>query len=297
MEKKKKIKRLRYCGINPADFDRSQLKFYVYLLPICLVMVLPIFFIVGNAFKPLDELFVFPPRLLPRSPTLGHFRALLAMAGNFDVPITRYFLNSLAVVAIILTLTLVVSVSAGYVLSKKNFTGRQILFSINMIALMFAPAAVMIPRYFVIYYLGLIDSFGAHIWPALAMPVGLFLIKQFTDQIPDALIEAAKIDGANDYYILLRIIVPMNMPVIATVAILAFQSSWNALEASTLYISNQTLRTLPFYVASLVDRQQIVIAGLGPNAAGNLLIFFPNLILFVILQSRVMNTMAHSGIK
>jgi multiple sugar transport system permease protein len=163
---------------------------------------------------------------------------------------------------------------------------------------MFAPAAVMIPRYFVIYNLGLIDTFGAHIWPALAMPVGLFLIKQFVDQMPDALFDAAKVDGANDYFVVLRIVVPMVAPAIATVAILAFQSAWNATEASALYISDNTIKTLPYDVQSLVvtTRGQTV-AGIGPNAAGNLLIFIPNVVLFIILQARVMNTMAHSGIK
>jgi multiple sugar transport system permease protein len=296
--KKKKIKRLRYCGINPPRFDRSQIKFWLYLLPVAVVMSLPIIFIVGTAFKPVDELFAYPPRLFPRSPTLGHFVLFFNLSANFDIPVTRYFLNSLAALVCLVFLSLVISVSAGYVLSKKRFRGRTILFTINTIALMFASAAVMIPRYFVIKYTGLIDSFWVHIIPGLAMPVGLFLLKQFIDQLPDALFDAAKVDGANDFFIITRIVVPMVLPAVATVAILAFQSSWNSMDASTFYISNQSLKTLPYYVNSMMDRTKgKTLAGFGPNAAGNLLIFIPNLILFIALQSRVMNTMAHSGIK
>ncbi len=296
--KKKKAKRLRYCGINPQRFDRSQIKFWIYLLPIAVIMSLPIIFIIGTAFKPIDELFAYPPRLFPRSPTLGHFVNFFGLSANFEIPLTRYFLNSMAALICILVLSLAISVSAGYVLSKKKFRGRQTLFTINTIALMFSSAAVMIPRYFVVMYTGLINNFWVHIIPALAMPVGLFLVKQFIDQLPDALFDAAKVDGANDYFIIIRIVVPMVLPAIATVAILAFQSSWNALESSTYYISNQSLKTLPFYVNSMIDRTQgKTLQGMGANAAGNLLIFIPNLILFVALQSRVMNTMAHSGIK
>lgn len=296
--KKKKTKRLRYCGINPPRFDRSQIKFWFYLLPLAVIMAFPILFIVGKAFMPIEELFIYPPRMIPRKPTLANFRTLFTLSSSFNVPMSRYLLNSLAVLIIIMLASLVISVSAGYVLSKKNFKGKTILFTVNTIALMFAPAAVMIPRYFVVYYLGLIDSFGAHIFPALAMPVGLFLIKQFIDQLPDALFDAAKVDGANDYYVVVQIVVPMVTPAIATVAILAFQSAWGAVEASTYYISNQTLKTMPFYIDSLVDKTKgQTVAGLGPNAAGNLLLFIPNMILFVVLQSRVMNTMAHSGIK
>ena len=296
--KKKKAKRLRFCGINPPHFDRSQIKIWVYLLPIAALMVLPIVFTISAALKPLDELFLYPPTLVPHKPTLANFAGLFRFSDENSVPFSRYMFNSLLSSGIVVVLSILFSLMAGYVLSKKEFRGRQLLSTINTIALMFAPAAVTIPRFFVVKYLGLIDSFAAHIIPALAMPVGLFLVKQFIDQLPDALFDAAKVDGANDYFIVSRIVAPMVVPALVTVAILAFQSSWNAIDASVTYINNETLKTLPSYMRAITDMTTgKTVAGIGASAAANVIIFLPNLLLFVILQSRVMNTMAHSGIK
>jgi len=295
---KKKVKRLRFCGINPPRFDRSQIKIFAYLVPLALFMVLPIVFTLGNAFKPLEELFAYPPRLWPNQWTMGNFQKLFALSDHNPVPFARYLFNSLLVSGIVVICSLVFSLMAGYVLSKKEFRGKKVLSMANTIALMFSPIAVMIPRFFVIKYLGLIDSFASHILPALAMPVGLFLVKQFIDQLPDALFDAAKVDGANDYYIVLKIVAPMVIPALVTVAILAFQSSWNAIDASTYYIQNETLKTLPHYMNAITDRASgRTVAGLGASAAAQVIVFLPNLIIFIVLQSRVMNTMAHSGIK
>jgi multiple sugar transport system permease protein len=129
------------------------------------------------------------------------------------------------------------------------------------------------------------------------MPVGLFLVKQFIDQVPTSLVEAAQIDGASDYYILIKIIMPLITPAIATIAILTFQLAWNNTEASVLYINNESLKTFAFYMSALTSTTGNTVAGQGMSAAASLIMFLPNLILFIILQSRVMNTMVHSGIK
>ena len=185
---------------------------------------------------------------------------------------------------------------AGYVLSKKQFRMKKALTEINTIALMFVATAVAIPRYFVIEQLGLINTFWVHILPALAMPVGLFLIKQFIDQIPDEMLEAAIMDGANDFQIYIRVILPMIKPAIATVAILAFQATWNNVEISDVFINNESLRTFAFYMSTLATKGNAV-AGQGVSAAASLIMFIPNLVIFIFLQKQVMDTMAHSGIK
>lgn len=168
--------------------------------------------------------------------------------------------------------------------------------TINTLGMMFASAAVAIPRYFVIIYTGLQDNFFSNIIPLLVAPTGVFLIKQNIDQMPDALIEAAVIDGATDYTIIRKIVFPLVNPAIATVAITTFQAAWGATEASTLYIDNEALKTFPFYISSLTGSAG-GIAGVGMAAAATLILFLPNLIIFIIMQSRVMNTMMHSGIK
>ena len=299
--------RIKAFGLDPQRLDRSQIKFYAYLLPAAALMMLPILFIVFNAFKPLDELLVYPPKYVTTRPTLDNFRELTATSSEKAIPMTRYLFNSICTTAVVITATILITVAAAYCMSKKRYKLKNTFFAINEAALMFVPVAVAIPRYMIVYGLGLIDSILAHIIPLLAIPVGLFLVKQFIDQLPDSMIEAAQIDGASDYRILRKIIIPNITPALATVAILAFQASWNSLEASNLYINNEAIRNFAFYMTTLTTggNQSVMsgqlagnpIAGLGIQAAGTLIMFLPNLLLFVILQSRVMNTMSHSGMK
>lgn len=191
----------------------------------------------------------------------------------------------------------IINVENIYVLSKKRFRGKGILFTINTMALMFVPQAVQIPRYLIIEKSHLIDNFLILFLPLLAMPVGLFLVKQFIDQVPDALIEAARIDGAGDFRIVTSIIAPIVKPALATVAILAFQASWNNAEISTYYVNNDMMRTFAFYLSSMIVGMGNNVAGRGILAAATLVMFIPNLLIFIFMQNKVLNTMAHSGIK
>jgi len=289
--------------INPKGYHRSQLKFYILLIPMSAFVGLPILFIVSHAFKPSNELFAFPPRFLVRVPTLQNFSDLVTFASDGGVPFSRYLFNSLFVAVIGVLLSILVTSLAAYGLSKLHFRGKKLLFEINTLALMFVPIAVTIPRYITIARMGLIDSYFVLILPLIAMPVGLFLVKQFIDQTPNELIESAKIDGASEMEIFLKIIMPVIAPAIATVGILAFQLIWNDPIGPNLYIDDETMKTLPFYFATVAAQQGNtaaagnVVAGQGMLAAASLIMFVPNLILFIFLQSKVINTMAHSGIK
>jgi ABC-type glycerol-3-phosphate transport system permease component len=164
---------------------------------------------------------------------------------------------------------------------------------------MFVPIAVTIPRFLIIERLQLMDTFFVHVLPVLALPVGLFLLKQFIDGIPDEVIEAAQIDGASDLWIYWRVVLPMIKPAIATIAILTFQAAWNNAETSTLYINTESLKTFAFYLTTLTSTTTgaNVVAGQGIAAAASLIMFLPNLIIFIFLQSQVMSTMSHSGLK
>lgn len=295
--KKKTQKKIWGTGINPRYFHRSQIKFYAYLLPIAVVMLFPIVYIFMTAFKPTEELYAFPPRLFVRNPTLDNFVNLFQVSSDTAVPASRYLVNSLITTLIVVVLSVILAAATGYVLSKKHFRGKNMLLDINNMALMFVGVAVSIPRYYIIIFLGLKNSFWANIIPLLAMPVGLFLVKQFIDQLPDALVDAAVMDGANDFQILFKIIIPLVKPALSTVAIMAFQTAWAATEASTQYIESNNLKTFAFYISTLSNSTGNTVAGQGIAAAGSLLLFLPNLILFIIMQSQVMNTMTHSGIK
>lgn len=292
------MKKSRFHGskINPSKFDRSQLKFFIILIPVAIFMALPIVFIFNHAFKPLNELFAFPPRFFVIRPTWENFDNLFSARQLGAEPMSRYIFNSIWISAVVVFLNVLVSTMAAYALSKKHFRLKSVMFEINTIALMFVPIAVAIPRYLVVANLGLIDTYLVHVLPMLAMPVGLFLVKQFMDQIPNELVEAAKVDGASDYRIYAKIILPMVRPALATTAILSFQAVWNSIETSAIYVNAEHMRTFAFYMSTLQNANNTV-AGAGLTAAAAVVMFLPNLMIFIVMQSKVMDTMAHSGIK
>ena len=282
--------------INPTRFDKSQIKFFVILAVMSSVMVLPLIYIFSQAFKPIDELFAYPPKFFVKNPSLSNFSNLIAMMGTSEVPIARYFFNSIVSTGLTILFSLTISAMAGYALAKKKFRSKDFVFDMNTMALMFVPTAVMIPKYLIISGMQLNTSFWVHIIPALALPVGLFLVKQFMEQIPNELIEAAKIDGASELRIFFNIIIPLSKSPLATVAILTFQSAWNATEASSLYLNDEALKNFAFYMTTLTTTGNDVV-GQGMAAAATLIMFIPNLIIFIVMQKQVMDTMAHSGIK
>lgn len=283
-------------NINPKKFEKGQIKLILAVSPLAVLMLLPIIFIFCHAFKPIDELFAFPPRFFVQRPTLDNFRGLMKASQTSGIPMSRYVFNSLVVTATDVVLSMILSTSAGFALSKLKFKGKEALMEINNMALMFVPVAVMIPRYLVINALGMTNNYLAHILPLLAMPVSLFLVKQFIDQIPNALIDAAYMDGATDFVVYRKIIIPMIKPAIATSAILAFQQVWSNVESSNLYMNEDGLRTLAFYMNTLANANNTV-AGQGIAAAATLIMFIPNLVMFIFCQKSIMNTMANSGIK
>ena len=281
--------------LNPKKFQASQIKFLIILLPICLVMILPIIYIFCQAFKPLDELFYFPPRIFVINPTMDNFSELFRLARVTGLPWMRYLLNSLIITILYVVCVLFLSVTTGYAFSKKEFKIKKVFFTVNQISLMFVAVAVQIPTYLIISALGLIDNFLVHIIPSLAVPVYLFLMKQNIDDVPKEILESARLDGANDLQIIIKFVMPLVKPTIATIAILAFQSIWNSGGASTIYLNSENIKTLPYYLGLLTAQAGIKAAGV--SAASSLITFLPNLIIFIVMQSKVMNTMARSGIK
>lgn len=282
--------------INPEKFERGQIKIMIIVLPLVIFMALPLIYIINHAFKPMEELFAFPPRFFVRNPTLENFTKLIKFSRTSGTPLSRYVFNSILVTCLTVGLALLLTTMSAFALSKIKFKGREMMLQINQIAIMFVATAVLIPRYIVICKLGLIDSVWAHVLPLVALPVALFLVKQFVDQVPDSLIEAAYMDGATDFHVYLKVIIPMSRPAIATAAILIFQQVWTNMETSNYYFNDDSMKTLTFYMNSLVNVNNTV-AGQGMSAAATLIMFLPNLILFCILQNSVMNTMANSGIK
>ncbi|WP_397376401.1 carbohydrate ABC transporter permease [Paenibacillus vietnamensis] len=275
----------------------ARISFNAFMLILSVVMILPIIYIFNHAFKPYHELFVYPPNFFVQEPNVQNFVELFWVTSNSIVPVSRYLFNSLLISFLSVVGVTAVSALCAYPLSKTPFPGKKVIFSTIILMLMFTPEVIQIPRYLVVSHLGIMNTYLGHLLPVLALPVGVFLLKQFVDQIPDSLLEAARIDGANELIVFARIIIPMCMPAIATVAILAFQNSWGNTETSQLFMQDDEMKNFPFFLSTLTNNLANNVARQGAAAVAALIMLVPNLIFFVILQSKVISTMAHSGIK
>jgi ABC-type glycerol-3-phosphate transport system permease component len=252
----------------------------------------PLIYAINNAFKPLNEIFLFPPRVFVRRPTLNNFQDLFVIMGRSWVSFSRYIFNTLFVTAAG-TAGLIIFASLGaFVCSKYPFPGRGLFFKLVIVTLMFSGYVTAIPNYLVMTKLGWVDSYYSVIVPAFAMPMGFFLIKQFVDTIPDSLLEAAKIDGAKEWRIFFWIVMPMIKPAWLTVMIFSVQALWNNRASNFIY--SEELKTLPYALAQIIGGG---IARAGVGAAVTLFVMVVPLAVFIITQSNVLQTMANSGIK
>lgn len=283
---------------NPDRFRKDQWRFHAFLITFSIFMGLPIIFIFNHAFKPFTELFAYPPKFFVKNPTIDNFARLITYSSESGIPISRYIFNSVITTAAVIVASVLLSSLAAFALSKLEFKGKHTLNKINQFSLMFVPIAVMIPRFLVLINVGIYNTLFAHVIPLLAMPVGLFLVKQFMDtSVPNELLEAAKIDGAGNWRIYWSIALPLVKPALVTVAILAFQISWASTDGSNYFVDREALRTLPFYMNTVISQQGNIVVTAGIGAAAQLIMFIPNLIIFIIMQNKVMASMAHSGIK
>lgn len=255
-------------------------------------MALPLIYTVNNAFKPLDEIFIFPPRFFVVNPTLNNFFDLAVLMSDSWVPFSRYISNTLFITIVGTAGHLILASAAAYPLAKYRFPGSQTLFSIVVLSLMFSPHVTAVPNYMVMSWLGWIDTHTSLIVPALAWSLGLFLMKQFMEQIPDAILEAAKIDGASEYRIFWQIVMPNVKPAWLTLMILQFPALWGSDGGNFIYSEN--LKTLNYALGQIT---QGGIARAGVGAAVALIIMIVPMTLFVISQSSVIRTMATSGLK
>ncbi|MFC5532043.1 carbohydrate ABC transporter permease [Cohnella yongneupensis] len=277
--------------------DRFQKFLVVFMTLFSLLMLIPLVYIFNNALKPFQELFAFPPTLFVRHPTLHNFLDLIAVTQSSVTPISRYLFNSIVVTGLAVVGVTVVSGMCAYPLSKMKFPGHNLVFGTILLTLMFAPEAVSTTRYIVVTHIGIMNTYWAHLLPLMAAPVAVFLFKQFMDQIPNELLEAGKMDGAKELTVFFKIVIPMCMPAVATVAILTFQAAWSNTETSSLFMQDESMKTFSFYISTLVSGASANIARTGTVAAAGLILFIPNLIIFLIFQRKVIATMAHSGIK
>lgn len=265
---------------------------FLFLTVLGIFMALPIYLAFLMAFKPEQELFIFPPGLYTLNPTLDNFRNMLHDLGKSElVPFSRYFFNSVFVTVSVTVLQCVFSAMAGFVLAKCSFAGRRVLNAIIVISLLYQSNVIYIMQYVVMAELHLINTYGALIFPLVSSSMSLFLMRQSISQVPDEIIEAGKIDGAGLFRICWQIVIPNQKPAFSAVMIFAFQSAWNMQSGSFVYKEN--FKTLPTVI------QQITASGIsktGITATASVIMLLPPVILFIFARKGVIETMAHSGI-
>ncbi|MHC1786443.1 MAG: carbohydrate ABC transporter permease [Christensenellales bacterium] len=265
---------------------------YLMLALTAIIMVYPLVFALAASLKPLDELFRFPPRLLPVNPTFDNYADLVVTMGQSWVPFGRYLSNTVLITVVGTAGHLVIASMAAFVLAKYDFPGGKAFFRLVVVALMFSGYVTGIPNYLVLTRLGLVNTSWAVILPAFAAPIGLFLMKQFMEGVPTALIESAKIDGASEMRIFWQIVMPNVKPAWLTLIIFSVQGLWNAKASTVIY--SEAKKTLTY---ALQQIQAGGIARAGQAAAVTVIMMLVPITIFIMSQTQILETMASSGLK
>ena len=256
-------------------------------------MVLPMVYSISSALKPLDELWLFPPRFFARNPTMKNFSDLFTLMAQSWVPFLRYVFNTLLISVLGTGGHVIVASLCAYALAKGNFIGSRILFAVIVMSLMFSGAVTGIPNYLIIAKLGWIDKYAALIVPAFSGSLGLYLMKQFMEtMIPDSILDSARIDGANEWTNFWQIVMPMVKPAWLTLIIFSFQGLWGL--GGNIYIYKEELKTLNYAISQIISGG---LARAGTGAAAAVIMMILPVTVFVVMQSNIVETMATSGMK
>ena len=253
------------------------------------VTVFPLLWMVSVSLMQPGEASAFPPPFLPTRPTLANYRELFTHAG-----IGRYLANSVLLSLSVTAVSLLFNVAAGYAFAKLKFRGRERIFRLMLGALVIPSQVAMVPLFLLLKTLGLVNSYGGVIVPAMAGIFGIFLVRQYALSIPDELLEAARIDGASEPTIFASIVVPLLVPIIVTLAVFTLLGTWNDFMWPLIVLSDSHLYTLPVALASL-SREHVQDNEL--MMAGSVLTTLPVLVVFLVLQRYYMQGLMVGSVK
>lgn len=288
----------RYSGgKNQAKrYTRSRIGnffFVFFLLLFGAFSVLPLVYCIATSFKPIDELLVFPPTFFVRRPTGQNYSILPELLSSLNVPLLRYIFNSVFVSAVITVLYVLFSAMAAFSICKSGLKGKNLYFAVIQFALLFNAYTLSIPQYVIISKLNIIDTYWAYILPAIASTMGVFLMKQFMEgSVPDALLEAARMDGASPIRIFFTIIIPIVKPALMTLTLFGFRDAWASIPNGTVF--SEEIKTLPYIMTQIAAGG---IARSGSSMAVTVIMMIPPILIYFITQSNVMETMSSAGIK
>ena len=266
-----------------------QIVVHAILLIGAFTMLLPFMWMVSTSFKPSSEIYVFPPRWIPKNPTLKNYVDLFSSI-NFGRP----FLNTVIVASSITFLSVLLSSMAGYAFAKFRFKGRDKLFFLILATLMVPGQMTMIPVFLLLRYLGLLNTYTGLILPGAVSVFNIFFMRQFIITIPNDLIEAARIDGARESYIFFKIILPLSKPALTTISIFTFTGSWNSFLWPLIIAQDERMYTLPVAVSVLAGQYGENIA---IQMAGSCIVITPILIFFLFAQRYFIKGIALTGLK
>lgn len=265
----------------------------LFLVLIAMVMMLPFVYTISTALKPSNELWLFPPRFFVRHPTLKNLSDLFNLMSDSWVPLSRYLFNTVLITVAGTVGHILLASLCAYPLSKYKFPGSTGFFNLVQTTLMYSTAVTAIPSFIVISRLHLLNTYWALILPALSLPLGLFVMKQFMDQtVPMDVLESGEMDGANELQKFFKLVMPMVKPAWLTLMIFLVQSLWSI--SSTPYIYSEQLKTLPFALSQVATAG---VARAGAGAAASVLIMAVPLFIFILSQSSIIETMSTSGMK
>jgi len=257
-----------------------------------LFSLVPLVFVICNAFKPLNEIFIFPPRLFVYNPTLNNFKDLFIIIGNSWIPFSRYIFNTVFISVVGTAGTVIIGSMAAFPLAKYRFPGSKVMSNLIVYSLMFSGAVTALPNYIIMSRLGLIDSYWPVIIMAIGSTLGLYLMKNHMVQIPDSLLEASKIDGASEFKIYWSVVMPLSKPAWITLIVLSFQSLWGTTGGTFIY--TEKLKPVSYALSQIVNAG---IVRTGVASAVALVMLIVPITVFIISQSNIIETMATSGIK
>ncbi len=258
-----------------------------------LFSMLPLIYCVSTSFKPLDELLIFPPRFFVHRPTIGNYTILPDLMASLKVPLSRYVANSIGITLLTTFVYILVALMAAYAISKGTFKGRNAIFWTVQFALMFNAYTLAVPQYLIFSKLGLIDTYWIYILPPMASTMGVFLGKQYIEgYVPDALLEAAKIDGANQFKVFWSIVMPTIKPIWLTLLLFTFRDIWAMVPSGKIF--SEELKILPQVVTQITAGGT---ARAGSAMAVTVIMMIPPIIVFLVSQSSVAESMSSAGIK
>lgn len=267
---------------------------YSVLLLFGIIMAIPFVVAITSSIKPLSEFFYFPPRIIRvENPTMDNYKDLFRLMSDSWVPFSRYIFNTVFITVVGTAGHIFLASMAAYALAKHKFPGRNLIFGLIVTSLMFRGEVLQVPSFMIYSGLHMVDSYTSYILPALSSTLGLYLIKQFMEQmVPDEILESARMDGANELYVFYRIAMPMVKPAIFTLLMLSVQGLWNT--GGSVYIRSEELKTLNYALGQIMAGG---IARSGTAAAAMVLMMIVPIIFFIFSQSNIVETMSTSGMK